>query len=199
MISVPVPLGNVDLDRFFQRFAGQISFGHHIGTTYVAVDDEGSRLRQVAPSEITARAFQRLRESVSALSLPVLRLARLANRRIGSRRGIGSTLSRPSSRCAHDSGRPRCVGVVVDAKPDAIAFYEKLGFVTLEPRAGQLGDRPEPLPIFLSSVRFATEIAAFTDCSLHGHPRTTSCDLTVRPGHTSGPEGNNPENETAER
>ena len=42
-----------------------------------------------------------------------------------------------------------CVGVVVDAKPDAVAFYEKLGFVQLETRAGQLGDRPEPLPMFL--------------------------------------------------
>jgi hypothetical protein len=39
--------------------------------------------------------------------------------------------------------------VVVDAKPDAIAFHEKLGFMALEPRAGQLGDRPEPLPMFL--------------------------------------------------
>jgi hypothetical protein len=47
---------------------------------------------------------------------------------------------------AHDFG---CVGVVVDAKPDAVAFYEKLGFVQLEVAAGQLGDRPEPLPMFL--------------------------------------------------
>jgi hypothetical protein len=42
-----------------------------------------------------------------------------------------------------------CIGVVVDAKPDAIPFYEKLGFIALEARAGQLGDRPEPLPMFL--------------------------------------------------
>ena len=42
-----------------------------------------------------------------------------------------------------------CVGVVVDAKPDAVAFYQKLGFIPLVTRAGQLGDRPEPLPMFL--------------------------------------------------
>lgn len=42
-----------------------------------------------------------------------------------------------------------CVGVVVDAKPGAIAFYEKLGFVRLEVVAGELGDRPQPLPMFL--------------------------------------------------
>jgi len=33
--------GNVDLDRFFARYAGQNQFRHHIGTTYVAVDDRG--------------------------------------------------------------------------------------------------------------------------------------------------------------
>jgi hypothetical protein len=47
------------------------------------------------------------------------------------------------------SGGVGCVGVVVDAKPDAIGFYEKLGFVALDSLAGQLGDRPEPLPMFL--------------------------------------------------
>ena len=29
--------GNIDLDRFFQRYAGQNQFRHHIGTTWVAV------------------------------------------------------------------------------------------------------------------------------------------------------------------
>ena len=33
--------GNADLDRFFARYAGQDQFRHHIGTTYVAVDDAG--------------------------------------------------------------------------------------------------------------------------------------------------------------
>ena len=50
------------------------------------------------------------------------------------------------------SGWPRDfggVGVVVDAKPEAVAFDAKLGFVPLAVTAGQLGDRPEPLPMFL--------------------------------------------------
>jgi hypothetical protein len=34
------------------------------------------------------------------------------------------------------------VGVLVDVKSDAIAFYEKLGFLRLEATAGELGDRP---------------------------------------------------------
>ena len=31
--------GNIDLDRFFQRYAGQNQFRHHIGATYIAVQD----------------------------------------------------------------------------------------------------------------------------------------------------------------
>jgi hypothetical protein len=33
--------GNADLDRCFARYAGQNQFRHHIGTTYVAVDEAG--------------------------------------------------------------------------------------------------------------------------------------------------------------
>jgi hypothetical protein len=42
-----------------------------------------------------------------------------------------------------------CLGVVVDAKPDAVDFYRKLGFIDLQAEAGLLGDRPQPLPMFL--------------------------------------------------
>jgi len=42
-----------------------------------------------------------------------------------------------------------CIGVVVDAKPQAVAFYERYGFTVLDVAQGQLGDRPEPLPMFL--------------------------------------------------
>ena len=51
-----------------------------------------------------------------------------------------------ANRMASDIG---CSGVVVDAKLGAVDFYRKLGFVELRVDAGQLGDRPEPLPMFL--------------------------------------------------
>ncbi len=43
-----------------------------------------------------------------------------------------------------------CVGVVVDAKPDAVPFYEQLGFTPLEIEQGTLGARPEPQPLFIT-------------------------------------------------
>jgi ribosomal protein S18 acetylase RimI-like enzyme len=80
----------------------------------------------------------------------VLRLARLATDERASGQGVGSALLRAVFALAHqlavDYG---CIGVVVDAKSDAIGFYERLGFVRLEVRAGQLGERPEPTPMFL--------------------------------------------------
>ena len=32
--------GQPDLDRFFHRFAGQNQFRHHVGVTYIAVEDD---------------------------------------------------------------------------------------------------------------------------------------------------------------
>ena len=45
--------------------------------------------------------------------------------------------------------RAGCVGVVVDAKPDAVTFYSSLGFIPIDLISGALGDRPEPVAILL--------------------------------------------------
>ena len=73
--------GNIDLDRFFVRYAGQNQFRHHIGTTYVAIDDHGviAGFATVAASELmTAALPQSRRKRLPSYPLPVLRLARLA-------------------------------------------------------------------------------------------------------------------------
>jgi len=148
--------GNVELDRFFLRYAGQNQFRHHIGTTYVAMREDGviAGFATVTASEVaTAGLSATKRKRLPQYPLPVLRLARLAVDERAKGQGIGSLLLRAvlvlAQRMARDFG---CVGVVVDAKPEAVAFYKKLGFVPLEVTAGQLGDRPEPLPMFIEVV-----------------------------------------------
>ena len=145
--------GNVDLDRFFQRYAGQNQFRHHIGTTYVAVRQDGflAGFATVTASEIAATSLPaEKRKRLPGYPLPILRLARLAVDERAKGQGVGGLLMGGvvglAASMANDLG---CVGIVVDAKPEAMGFYAKLGFAALEAEAGHLGDRPEPVPMFL--------------------------------------------------
>ncbi len=144
--------GNIDLDRFFQRFAGLNQFRHHIGVTYVAVEARAIvGFVTVSPSELdVAQLTESKRKRLPKYPLPVLRLARLAVRTDRQGRGIGLQLLRAALTLAQQMSKDLgCAGVVVDAKPDALSFYEKYGFEQLEVVAGQLGDRPQPIPMFL--------------------------------------------------
>lgn len=145
--------GEPELDRFFAHYAGQNQFRHHLGTTYVAVSTTGRILgfATVTASELAPRALASVRaRRPSGYRLPVLRLARLAVDEREKGRGVGALLLRAvfdlAGRMADDLG---CVGVVVDAKPGAVAFHAKLGFVPLDVEGGELGDRPSPQPMFL--------------------------------------------------
>jgi GNAT superfamily N-acetyltransferase len=144
--------GNIDLDRFFQRYAGQNQFRHHIGTTWVAATEArilGFATISAAHLEV-GELPEALRRKLPAYPLPVLRLARLAVAEEAKGLGIGRELLRAvftlAWRMADDFG---CVGVVVDAKLDAVGFYERLGFNALVHGKGGLGDRPEPTAMFL--------------------------------------------------
>lgn len=145
--------GNIELDRFFARYAGQNQFRHHIGTTYVAVDEHKAIIgfATVAASELMSVSLPASkRKRLPADPLPVLRLARLAVDHRAHGQGVAQTLLRAVFALAHQMAADiGCLGVVVDAKPEAVGFYRKLGFESLEAIAGALGDRPEPLPMFL--------------------------------------------------
>ena len=54
-----------------------------------------------------------------------------------------------------------CAGVVVDAKPDAVSFYAKYGFVSHETLEGQSEARPQPTLMFLAThtIKAASDIA----------------------------------------
>jgi len=113
--------GNVDLDRFFARYAGQNQFRHHIGTTYVSVDDSGEIIgfATVSASEMTtAHLTETKRKRLPAYPIPVLRLARLAVDKRVQGQGIARVLLRAVFVLAHKMAADvGCFGIVVDAKP----------------------------------------------------------------------------------
>lgn len=144
--------GDVDLDRFFSRFAGQNQFRHHIGTTWIALEEEEIvGFATVAAAHLETGVLpEEVRKRLPAYPMPVLRLARLAVVERVRGRGFGRLLLRTVFGIAwRMAERTGCVGVVVDAKPGAVEFYEALGFQELRHTRGALGDRPEPLPMFL--------------------------------------------------
>lgn len=145
--------GNLELDRFFLQYAGQNQFRHHIGTTYVAVEGTGRILgfATVTVSEVRAKRLPAaVGKRLPRYPLPVLRLARLAVDARARGQGVGALLLATVLALARDlADNVGCFGVLVDAKAEAVAFYERLGFLALEAEAGQLGDRPEPTQMFL--------------------------------------------------
>lgn len=145
--------GHEELDRFFHRFAGQNQFRLHIGTTYVAVDDEGeiAGFATVASCSINVRELPRqLIKRLPTYPIPALRLARMAVAAESQRRGIGSMLLKAVFLLARDQAhKTGCAFVVVDAKPGAEAYYKRWGFEALPVLAGELDARPAPRPMFL--------------------------------------------------
>lgn len=144
--------GDPDLDRFFLKFAGQNQFRHHVGTTYVAVADDviygfaTVSMGHVEIDELPATMAKRL----PRYPLPVLRLARLAVGKAAQGQGVGGALLHAVFRLAlTQADAVGCVGVVVDAKPQAVAWYERYGFIPLPVLEGESAARPRPLPMFL--------------------------------------------------
>ncbi|CAN5867753.1 GNAT family N-acetyltransferase [soil metagenome] len=153
--------GHADLDRFFEHYAGQNQFKLHLAVTYVAVvEGRIVGFATVAPSSIerTTVPSARLRKRLPSYPLPVLRLARVGVDLRAQGLGIGTALLRHVLALAIEQrDHLGCVGVVTDAKPDAVAFYEGLGFQALEGvREGLLVS--EPLPMFLGIETIAATL-----------------------------------------
>jgi GNAT superfamily N-acetyltransferase len=153
--------GDPDLDQFFYSYAGQNQFRHHVGVTYVAIES-GDVLGYltVAPVGIEIDDLPAaLRRGLPRYPLPVLRLARLAVASKVRGRGLGAQLLRFALGLAltmtEDYG---CVGVAVDAKAGAEAFYARYDFRAIDVVEGLSDARPRPTPMFLptSEVLAAT-------------------------------------------
>jgi len=155
--------GNIELDRYFQRYAGQNQFRHHIGTSYVAVQqDQIVGFITVSSGEMVAEKLTKsMQRRLPAYPLPVLRLARMAVDERFQGHGIGHLLLRAMLELALEMrDRVGCIGVVVDAKPDAVTFYSSLGFQAIDLISGSLGDRPEPIAMFLPIGPIAAAVSS---------------------------------------
>lgn len=142
--------GDEAIDLYFHRYAGQNQFRHHVGVTYVAVEDE--RLlgfTTVSAASLDADDLPGGRKR-PPYPLPVLRVARPATGEAGQRRGLGRALLRF---CIELAEKMRdelgCVGIVVDAKPGATEFYRRLGFTLVEEEEGSAAILPRPTMMFL--------------------------------------------------
>ena len=150
--------GQPDLDRFFQHYAGQNQFKLHLAVTWVAVAKAHSLgFATIVAASLDRKSLpsKRLRRRLPGDPLPVLRLARLGVSENAQGLGVGQALLKHILGLALDQrDRLGCIGVVTDAKPDAIAFYERYGFTPLEGvREGKL--HGDPTPMFLSIATIA--------------------------------------------
>jgi len=154
--------GDDHLDRFFHRYAGQNPFRHHLGVTYVAVDADGILgFATVSPRHLDVEDLPAsARRKLPRYPIPVLGLARLAVDESARSVGLGSQLLRfvlkLALRLSEDVG---CAGVVVDAKPGAVAFYARYGFAPFEALEGASEARPRPAVMWLGihAVKSAIE------------------------------------------
>ena len=144
--------GEPALDRFLQQHAWQNQRRHHLGVTYVAVDDETHR---VVGYFTLAAASLSCEDSTPDLpraymEIPAMRIGRLAVDSRAQGIGLGSELLRAALTIAlAESERIGCAGVVVDAVADAVGFYERFGFTPLGVLSGAGAARPRPTIMWL--------------------------------------------------
>ena len=143
--------GDEALDVYFHRYAGQNQFRYHLGVTYVAVEKERILgFVTVSPGSLDAEELPSGRRP-PPYPVPVLRVARLAVDESARGRGLGKALLRFCIELAEQMMEEfGCVGLLVDAKSHAVAFYQRHGFVALEVVEGAAPQRPKPTPMFLA-------------------------------------------------
>ncbi len=155
--------GEPTLDVFLERYAWQNQKRHHLGVTYVAVDDASRRVVGYFTAAMAALTSTEAAERIAPggyTHLPAVRIARLAVDRWFQGVGIGSELLYAAFQLAlAESERVGCTGLLVDALPKAAGFYERFGFKRLALGVGSSPARPRPVPMYLgmASVRKALE------------------------------------------
>lgn len=154
--------GVPSLDSFLERYAWQNQARYRLGVTYVAVDDASRRV--LGYFTLSAASVSAEESSVRAPGgydeVPCIRIARLAVDERVRGVGLGSELVRAALTIAlGESERVGCAGVIVDALPEAVGFYERFGFTPMGVQAGAGAVRPRRTLMWLGigTVRQAAE------------------------------------------
>jgi predicted GNAT family N-acyltransferase len=141
------------LDVFIERYAWQNQTRHHLGITYVSVDDAAHRVLgyfTLAAASISSDASPRPVPGGYS-EIPVIRIGRLAVDRRVQGIGLGAGLVHAALTIVlAESERIGGAGVVVDALAGAVSFYEQFDFMPLgTPLVGGSPVRPRPVPMYL--------------------------------------------------
>jgi len=147
--------GEIEIDRFFVKFAGQNQFKHKIGTTYVAVDRETQTILGYATISVGSLNIDGLNlkefKKFPNYPLPIVRIARLGVDSRFQSRGVGKKLLQKMLYLAIEIEElVGCIGIFVDAKEDAVAFYKKYGFEVVPVINGEMEIKPTPILMYLS-------------------------------------------------
>ena len=147
--------GDIEIDRFFIKFAGQNQFKHKIGNTYVAVDIESQAILGYATISVSSLNIDGLEinefKKLPNYPLPIVRIARLGVDEQFQGQGIGKILMQKMIYLAMEiDNLTACVGIFVDAKKDALSFYAKYGFEIVPVIKGELSIKPTQTLMYLS-------------------------------------------------
>jgi len=150
--------GDDRLSNYLKRHAWQNQQTSSIGVTYVAIDEAAPRsvvgYFTLATASIPREAFpKKYVRGLPPYELPLILLARLAVDKRFSGKGLGHALIseafKIALRVADDVG---CRCIITDAYRDAIGWYARYGFVTLE---GAAASGPQRMYLDIRTVRIA--------------------------------------------
>ena len=147
--------GDIEIDRFFIKFAGQNQFKHKIGTTYLAVESSSQTILGYATVTSSSLNVQDIKpdefKKLPNYPLPTLRIARLGVDKRYQSQGIGAKLLQKMLYLAMELEElVGCVGVFVDAKEDAVEFYKKYAFEIAPVVSGESPIKPTQTMMYLS-------------------------------------------------
>jgi len=122
---------NTLLNEFLKKYAYQNQYRHLIGVTYVAhIDNSVIGYITISVSSIKRASID---SNKPYDDIPVLKIARLAIDKLYQKRGIGKKLLKFAIYKAIElKENYGCVGIIVDAKPESVSFYEYFGFVRIK-------------------------------------------------------------------